>query len=559
MAVKLLLFLLLASTGFCQLSPFSPFAPSPRSTGNSLLIVDTFDGSGTLASHTISPTNTPATSWNLLSAGTATVGSGHVALNSSTVESDYNLDAAHSNLTVFCDTTLSASGTKYFSILGRCQDLNNKIEFIVASPRSLFLRNFASGSVSGSYSIDFFPIASHTYTFALVDSGPTLTAYVDGQRAFSWSTNYLSTSTKAGVRLYADNVGDPNTGSFDNFIVYSNSPSFISPMPLNFGAYKRVETNTLNWQGHQQVAVTNGVHILVMGRESPTNILNGSTQQLWRSIDGGVTFTKSAVTRTNTYDNRNYVLGVTTNNTLVSLYGQYNASNSTWIDIQGLRSTDYGTNWTGTGAIDIGTDTTFTPYGPVVVLPSGKLIATGYGNLGATYHSVLWMSGDDGQTWTNRTIIVESGTSQFTETACAFLSGTTDANSQLIAIHRISNGFLSQSHSADGGMTWTNDGTFYYGTTTGAEITPWMTLFGGVLYLTFCDNVTMTVKWSTADPSTVYGNKQAWRAPITCFTSPNSQAGFAHPSVLVQSSKLQLVVNAEVVNGGNPNIYTSLP
>jgi hypothetical protein len=108
----------------------------------------------------------------------------------------------------------------------------------------------------------------------------------------------------------------------------------------------------------------------------------------------------------------------------------------------------------------------------LVELPSGRLLQTFYGVLCPTNKVWISESVDDGLTWTQKADIY-SGPLRVNETSAAWVSGSDDATSTLVAISRNENGAgLLQFVSRDGGSTWTNQGVIPGGNRT--DITPWL-------------------------------------------------------------------------------------
>ena len=179
-----------------------------------------------------------------------------------------------------------------------------------------------------------------------------------------------------------------------------------------------------------------------------------------------------------------------------------------------LRSTDGGANWSVISDLDVKNGSTgfYRPFGPLVELPSGKILVPMYGDAGA-----VWVieSTDDGLTWSVGATIQAGGAGLATnETALAITSvGADDASTSLIAVSREGANQLRQYTSTDGGATWSYLGLVphCYNNDVSPEL---RTLSGGDVLLTWTQRGLTPQRTSAlrADASEVMTSVNAWRA-----------------------------------------------
>lgn len=191
----------------------------------------------------------------------------------------------------------------------------------------------------------------------------------------------------------------------------------------------------------------------------------------WESNDRGVTWT-SRVIYDSQYDDRNIGGGLASKTgTILAFVARTDGVHA--IDMRALRSVDNGGTFSDIGApLPTNGNWTFNPYGPLVELPSGRLLQTFYG-IRSTANKV-WISEsvDDGLTWTYKADIY-NGPIKINETSAVWISGSDDATSTLVAIARNDTGVgLLQFVSRDGGSTWANQGVIPGGNQT--DVSPWL-------------------------------------------------------------------------------------
>ena len=194
----------------------------------------------------------------------------------------------------------------------------------------------------------------------------------------------------------------------------------------------------------------------------------------WESTDRGATWT-NRLTYDSEYDDRNIGGGVASKTgTILAFVARFDGVH--WIDMRALRSVDDAQTFNDIGApLPTNGVSDFSPYGPMVELPSGRLLQTFYGGTAGMANKV-WISEsvDDGLTWTYKADIY-SGPLRVNETSAAWVSGADDAHSTLVAVSRNEGGFgLLQFVSRDGGSTWTSQGLIPGANRT--DVSPWLYL-----------------------------------------------------------------------------------
>lgn len=178
------------------------------------LILDQFtDTNGTaLSSHTIAPTNTPATSWTLV-AGTWQIQSNKAKVTTASGGQDIAVvDAGMANVTVTVTIVVDAES----GIIANYQDSTHYFlaRFTPAATNADLLINDGGISVLATSSIPI--VGGNTYVAKVVTSGDNLKVYVDDVLAIDYTSvgRLFKTATKFGVRSFSD-----ITTTFDNFTV----------------------------------------------------------------------------------------------------------------------------------------------------------------------------------------------------------------------------------------------------------------------------------------------------------------------------------------------------
>ena len=178
-----------------------------------ILILDQFtDTNGTaLASHTIAPTNTPATSW------TDVVGSWEIQSNKAKIggsgsgQNPVVVDAGAADVSVTATVTLGASGD--IGIIVNYQDGSNYylVRLFTGAFDLLLAPGFGTVADSGE------TLAAGTYTFKVVTNGDNIKVYKDGVLKIDYTTagRSLKTETEHGLRCFATDT----TSTVDDFTI----------------------------------------------------------------------------------------------------------------------------------------------------------------------------------------------------------------------------------------------------------------------------------------------------------------------------------------------------
>ena len=174
-------------------------------------------------------------------------------------------------------------------------------------------------------------------------------------------------------------------------------------------------------------------------------------------------------------------------------------------------------SWNDQGAMSVQGCSVFSPHGPLVELPSGKLAQTFYGDDGAGNYK-LWVSfsGDDGVTWGNE-VLIYSGASSRTETACAYVEGVADGSSLLVCVERGNAGH--QFYSDDGGATWNDLGAMSVQGADGTRVSPWLLLYRGWLIWFYNDRGLKTFRYRVGRARQVARDFRCWGPPVDVYTS----------------------------------------
>jgi hypothetical protein len=188
-------------------------APSGgAAAGPTTLISDTFtDTNGTaLASHTIAPTNTPATSWTV-GEGTGTTEGNRARIAGAVCSA--NCDAGIADGTI--QATVRRSGTSDNAVMFRYQDATNYwiADLQAAGAFKIFERNAGSFTERATAVATF--SADTDYVVTVILNGTSIIARVDGANELTHTSTFLQSATKHGI------WGARSSGNveFDNFSV----------------------------------------------------------------------------------------------------------------------------------------------------------------------------------------------------------------------------------------------------------------------------------------------------------------------------------------------------
>lgn len=261
-----------------------------------------------------------------------------------------------------------------------------------------------------------------------------------------------------GKGMWATPEGGGGGGS-----VQATSPfTFPLKSTINSGNTSLMLTE-YNHVGILAVNPINGVMRYIF-RKGTAHINNNSAIKVIKSSNGGFSWSAEQTLFVEAdFDLRNVAGGYTKNGRLVIFYGKYYQA-ATWQSIVSRYSDDDGITWSDEIAIDVQSNSIFSPYGHIVEDESGNLYQPWYGINGSTYSTYILKSTDNGETWgTNYTVI--SSAEKCTEASIVYLGG-----GSFLLISRIENGnnfrqFVSSNYC----QTWTNQGLTSFETWTPAD------------------------------------------------------------------------------------------
>lgn len=320
--------------------------------------------------------------------------------------------------------------------------------------------------------------------------------------------------------------------------------------------YAPIEQQVSIYDAFGFAVVTSGDRIVFVGRRGTQHAVEAAGKMReWTSDDGGQTWSQADIVDSETHDDRNVGGGIVpSTGTILVFYSRYNADTEEWQDVRYVRSTDAGATFNDIGEIVMDDDVPQS-YGQLIELPSGKLIKNFHGHNG-TYRVFVQFSEDDGLTWGDE-VSVYSGATRYVEGAMAKISGTTDANTQLVIVIRNIGGVLHQFSSTDGGQTWADDGNLLFSSGENTDVSPWLHVKAGVAYLVYGDRTAGAIRYMQAIAANVPGNVSAWNMPITVYEQQALDIrNFGYPCIVEYGDDLH-VMFYDVAGVGDPDIYHS--
>lgn len=275
----------------------------------------------------------------------------------------------------------------------------------------------------------------------------------------------------------------------------------------------------------------------------------------WESNDRGMTWTNHVIYDSE-YDDRGVGGGLAPKSgSIVAFFSRYDRGH--WIDMRALRSVDDAQTFEDIGApLPTNGCSLFLPYGPMVELPSGRLLQSFYGDTGKAFKVWLSESVDDGLTWTYKADIYQ-GPLQVNETSVAWISGSDDATSTLVAVSRNDGGLgLLQFVSRDGGNTWASQGLIPGGAR--ADLSPWLyRLSDGTLLNAWHERNWFTFRIRMGPAEEVVASPSAWGpAQVTHHAATRTIGDSGYPAVLSATGwdddLIQVIYDKPA--GGNANL-----
>ena len=275
--------------------------------------------------------------------------------------------------------------------------------------------------------------------------------------------------------------------------------------------------------------------LVAIQRQGTTHAGSAGEVRQWESTDRGATWTSRSIYDSQ-YDDRNVAGGrASRTGSILAFLARHDGVDwrVNWIDMRALRSTDDGETFLDVGApLPTNGCSVFSPYGPMIELPSGRLLQTFYGGGCANFKVWVSESVDDGQTWTYKADIYR-GNFLMNETSLAWISGSDDASSTLVAVSRNDGGGgLFQSISTDGGSTWSSQGLIPDGDT--LDLSPWLyRTSGGMLVLAWHERTAFTFLVRVAPATAVAEGPGNWGAKQVTYRAVTRVIGESgYPSLL---------------------------
>lgn len=418
---------------------------------------------------------------------------------------------------------VASFGTDYGAILGEFEILEFMHETGEADDDWQIFNNLAL--VSSQASNDFAP--------STADS-----TYVLNIGRFGSGVGYL-TGDIAEILIYTGNLSvNDRTYVRDNLV----SLYYGVSVPRT---YARIQSSPTDYDAFSIGFFDTQNIVQIIGRRGTTHGEDNGEIRRWYSDDFGVSWSSETVVDDATYDDRNSggdMIAAT--GRIVFFYNRYNFGGSISIDIRYLISDDFGANWTDMGTIDIGSDTTFAPYGAMIALPSGKLMQTFYGNDGTNHRLFVQFSTDDGETWAGEVEIENDTVIEATEGCAVHLTGVTDGTAVLLVVTRDNNGVLRQYKSTNGGATWASQGVLPFSIGVGRDVSPWLFRTGDTVYLAYMDRTRNKMMLAWGDKDLVDDSVNNWIGPHIVFSSlaPVPEAGHSgYPSMFLVAGSLVMI------------------
>lgn len=248
-------------------------------------------------------------------------------------------------------------------------------------------------------------------------------------------------------------------GKLDELYVNNGYIAQNSTSPLTSSVY---ESFPLMFRGQSN-------KMFVFYRQGTDHATSKGVIQMRSSNDGGGTWTTaSTIISDPTYDCRNVSGGIAPNGRFILFYMRYAFGSALSFDQGYVYSDNEGQTWSSYITIPNGTHTFFSPYGNLINIGDGKIMANWYGETPGTptYSSYVITSSDNGLTWGAATAVITSTSIRYGEASYAYLDGG-------IIVGQIRNSVgspLYQFKSIDNGATWSAQGQTTVDT--GAQVSP---------------------------------------------------------------------------------------
>ncbi len=248
------------------------------------------------------------------------------------------------------------------------------------------------------------------------------------------------------------------------------------------------------------------------------------------------------------WDDRNAAGGITPKGRFVVFLARYNPSDETFLDMGYITSSDQGFSWSSYRRIPTGRDRLYSPYGSLVVLPSGRLMQLVYGSDIRTGRVRALFSEDDGLTWGKESLVMTTTERvQVSEATAVVVEGATDSTTKIVVVARSGSwrwvrkfaGGLVQFASLNGGRTWKSMGRISPSYSQN-DVSPSLIAIGkGRLVLVWADRWTMQLKMSIATAGSVLRSAADWGPAVVVATSRSVERrkvvprNFGYPSIVL--------------------------
>ncbi|MHB8512615.1 MAG: sialidase family protein [Actinomycetota bacterium] len=308
-------------------------------------------------------------------------------------------------------------------------------------------------------------------------------------------------------------------------------------------------------------AISTSMGIVALGREGRAHV--DQSGRIVASLVGVPTSSDSHVIYDSPYDDRNVAGGITPTGAIILFFGRFDVSTDRWIDMGYIRSTDSGRTWSTYTLLPTEGDSIFSPYGPLVVLPSGRLLQTTYGTNLRTHSIRVYASDDDGMNWRFFSNVTTTRLETPTEASALFVGGTNNSNAHILVIARTASpgylaGGLTQYESIDGGRTWIRRGRVFRSVHVG-DVAPWMVRRAdGTIVLVWTDRTDcMCIRQADGNLQRVWRHPERWPSSTNIYTSrlatknPRSRAHFGYASIVSNEAVFYDITAYDNGDGGD--------
>lgn len=310
-----------------------------------------------------------------------------------------------------------------------------------------------------------------------------------------------------------------NENYVDNNYVAQNPPSSLSSVLY--------EAFPLMVRGHSN-------KMFLFYRQGADHATSKGVIQMRTSTDGGGTWTSaSTIISDASLDCRNVSGGITPSGRIVLFFMKY-IFGSALSSSQGyIYSDNEGATWSTYTTIPNGIHTFYSPYGNLISIGDGKIMANWYGETPGTptYNSYIITSTDDGATWSSAVPVATSTSIRYGEASYAYLDG-----GQIVGIIRNSVGsVLYQVNSNDNGVNWTNNGVTSFDT--GSHVSPYLRTYidpnnqkyVACFYANRTDN---KLKVVVGDYAGLIAGVSGWISATRTDLTTHTSTDFGYPTVL---------------------------